>query len=157
MALADFKNTFLQNLILSRVSRKPTHRYLSPPFTQVKENTALGLTTLRRGKHVHLGLTAAIFMSTRQNHNQKQKLFNNVNLLEQALIQQVKETINANLFESETDINTKLVSRKTHKIVTSIFAHYSCVTLAKVKQEQTKVNMMVYDTSLPVNTIFNTI
>ena len=78
-------------------------------------------------------------------------------MLERTLIQQVKEAIDVNFFKSEININTGLVKRTVHEIVKSLFAQYGSVTLAEVEQDQTMANLMVYCTSLPIDTIFNTV
>ena len=75
-----------------------------------------------------------------QDQDQKQRIFEDVNLLECKIIQQVKEAIDANFLESEIYIDTWLVKGKISKIMMSLFPLYGANMLTEVKQEGSMVN-----------------
>ena len=150
MSHPNFKTSYFQQPVLNRVVGEPDYNSFLSLFQQVKANASSTPCTLGGGGHGHLGLvvsvakymcivpntpysratrpadfspigTSAEIDGKKLKFDRKQKLLEETNLLEQTLIEQLKEAINKDYFESKIDLDTGLVNGTVHEVICLFF------------------------------------
>ena len=90
-------------------------------------------------------------------HTKALKAFNECNLLERTLIQQIKEAIENDYMEGYVDEDTGLVRGTVPEIMTYLFATYGHISPTTLNEKREEILNMAYDPSKPIDILFNRI
>ena len=90
-------------------------------------------------------------------HNKALKAFNECNLLERTLIQQIKEAIENDYMEGYVDEDTGLVRGTVPEIMKYLFETYGHISPTTLNEKREEILNMTYDPNKPIDLLFNKI
>ena len=183
----NYRETVFAHHDLTRIQGEPNFSDLKRLSREIKANAMAVHSTLGGGAHGHLGLvlttaqyallsptpfvrptfpaalvvpggTTAVASSNMEREYKEQiRLFREVTGVENALKQQLTRAVDSAFLDTIRDPVTFVLEGTIADNLTFLFTTYGKVTPETLNEEFEKVNATIYDTSLPIDVIFNSI
>ena len=98
--------------------------------------------------------TAAVIAANRLAYNEKLTIFNDCNLIERTIVQQINTALDTNVLAALIDDATGLLVVTIPEIMSEIYDTYSTVTPQPLTATKTRLESTAYDHARPVASLF---
>ena len=184
--IPNYRETFFQHPTLTNFLGDPTYTSLVKLERECKANAKFVCSNLGRGSQWHLGLvstatayaciapgtpfvwpslptlpttegTAAVINADRQAYNDQMIAFNNCNIIEQTIFQQINHALDNNVLADVIDDSTGLLVGTIPDIISRLYDTYGTVMPQSLTTAKSKLETTTYDHSQPIANLFTAI